>query len=468
MSKKRELFAVVDLETTGGLPKRDRIIEIGIVLSDGKAILDEFGSLIDPGRSIPPEITRITGITDDMVSGKPRFYELAKDIVQWTDGKIFVAHNVRFDYGFLQHAYRDLGYTYTRKLLCTMRLSRALYPQFRTHSLGALIERYDLQVDSRHRAMDDARATAKLLNFWMDEQAVTGKVYDLINLGVKEAKLPSGISLEQLHSLPDETGVYYFYDHSGELIYIGKANDIRARVMQHFTPQSSKAEKLQRHVAEIQFEITGSEIAALLKESLEIKKLKPEFNKVQRNSSFPYAIALDTSSEDGIHRLRVTHIAKVPDQSIMVGRYPTKNTAYGIMRSKLREFELCFETNEGKNNGQHCKEAQLQICRGICANEEAVLSYNERLREAADTLVRVFDQDFIYVEDGRESGEYFVVLVEEGVISSTGYISDEFSTAFPELVKEQLSMFNGTAEETRILWSYLKRRKKPKLFYLNR
>ena len=245
MAKKDHLFAVVDLETTGGLPKRDRIIEVGIVLTDGKKILKQYNTLIDPQRSIPTEITRITGINDEMVSGKPRFYEVAKDIVEWTEGAVFVAHNVRFDYGFLQKAYKDLGYTFSRKLLCTARLSRSLYPEHKSHSLGNLIKRFNIEVNDRHRALDDAVATARLLIKWLNLEKGVTTVKEFINLGVKESKLPPSISIEHLHGLPDQTGVYYFYGADGELIYIGKAKDIRSRVMQHFAGQNRKARDMQ-------------------------------------------------------------------------------------------------------------------------------------------------------------------------------------------------------------------------------
>lgn len=467
MKGNRTHFAVVDLETTGGMPRRDRIIEVGIVRTDGEQIYDKYSTLIDPGCTIPREITRITGITTDMVLGKPKFYEVAKDIIEWTEDCIFVAHNVRFDYGFLQHAYRDLGYTYSRKLLCTARLSRSLFPHFRSHALGRLIQEFDIEVDSRHRAEDDALATAQLLVRWIDEYEAVNKVYDFINLGVREARLPASMTLERLQKLPDQTGVYYFYDKHGELIYIGKAKDVRKRVMQHFVPQTTKAQRMQEFVADIRFELTGSELSALLKESAEIKRLRPRFNRAQRNGAFPAGLFLDKESADGIWRIRcLTRKASEKVSCNALNFYPSSTTALRVLEERLKEFGLCASVNSGESNGHLCREAQLGVCAGFCGGRESLGAYNERIETAAETISRLFTRDFIFGEEGRDRDEFFLVAVEDGWVTHAGYMGKDLidDGRFSRL-KEQLPEWAATIEDNRILWNYLKRVKRPRLYY---
>src|SRR6188474_2326602 len=178
--KMERKYAIVDIETTGGLVKRDKITEIAIVLHDGQNVIDQYQTLINPERSIPPYISTLTGITDDMVADAPLFCEVAKEIVLRTEGAVFVAHNARFDYGFLREEFSRLGYAFTRKQLCTVRLSRKLLPSLRSHSLDSLIRHYQLQVDNRHRALDDALATAEIFKIMTYMGEGVNEMSDLI------------------------------------------------------------------------------------------------------------------------------------------------------------------------------------------------------------------------------------------------------------------------------------------------
>ncbi|HFB99298.1 MAG TPA: DNA polymerase III subunit epsilon, partial [Phaeodactylibacter sp.] len=286
----KKKYAIIDIETTGGRADRDKITEIAIVIHDGKKIIDQWESLINPERSIPYNITQITGITDGMVEDAPKFFEVAKKVVEMTEGCIFVAHNVRFDYGFIREEFRRLGFTYMRKQLCTVRLSRKAFPGLRSYALGNLINHFGIKVNARHRAMADTAATVEILEMIFQKEKSEEQVLDLINLGVKESKLPINITLEKLHELPEATGVYYFHDKNGTVIYVGKSINIKKRVVEHFTAKTDKAYKLQQYVDDISYEITGSELVALLFESNEIKRLLPSINKAQRRRFFPYVL----------------------------------------------------------------------------------------------------------------------------------------------------------------------------------
>ncbi|MEO1714706.1 MAG: 3'-5' exonuclease, partial [Bacteroidota bacterium] len=200
------------LETTRCRASRDKITEIAIVLHDGQQILDQFESLVNPECPIPYGITELTGISQEMVADAPKFYEIAKQVVEITEGAVFVAHNVRFDYSFLQAEFRRLGFTYTRKNLCTVRLSRKAFPGLPSYSLGKLIRHFGIQVPARHRAMADTMATVELFQRILAQQESEDHVYSLVNLGMRESLLPKNLSIEKIHALPEENGVYYFHD----------------------------------------------------------------------------------------------------------------------------------------------------------------------------------------------------------------------------------------------------------------
>ena len=286
----KKKYAIIDVETTGGKASRDRIIEIAIVIHDGTQILESWESLINPETLIPWNITVLTGINDQMVADAPKFYEVARKIVELTEGAIFVAHNARFDYSFVGEEFKRLGYTYTRKQLCTLRLARQTLPGLYAYGLDALSRHFNIHNHARHRAMGDVQATIKVLEYILQHEDNREKAELLINLGIKEAMLPNNLSLEVIHSLPEACGVYYFHNEPGEVIYVGKSINIQKRIAEHFADKTEKARKLQEQVHDISFEITGSELLALIHESFEIKRLLPGINRAQRTRQFAGAI----------------------------------------------------------------------------------------------------------------------------------------------------------------------------------
>ncbi|MEM8906360.1 MAG: exonuclease domain-containing protein, partial [Bacteroidota bacterium] len=335
------MYAIIDIETTGGRASRDRITEIAIVLHDGETIVDRWESLINPERAIPYNITQITGITQEMVSDAPRFFEIAKRVVEMTQGAIFVAHNVRFDYSFIKEEFKRLGYTYTRRQLCTVRLSRKAFPGLRSYSLGKLIQHFSIQVDQRHRAMADTLATTTLLEKILQKEHSQNDINELINLGIRQSQLPATITLDILHALPEECGVYYFHNKNGDIIYVGKSINIKKRVMEHFAKQTEKARKLYEAVTDISFEVTGSELVALLFESHEIKTHHPRINRAQRARAFPYVI-FSYYNEEGYLCLKTGRATAKEKKDLNVLReFPKLSSVKGMLNRILEEFELC-------------------------------------------------------------------------------------------------------------------------------
>ena len=224
-----------------------------------------------------------------MVADAPKFYEVAKQVVEMTQGAVFVAHNVSFDYNFIRYEFQQLGYVFRRRKLCTVRLSRKVFPGLRSYSLGNLIKHFNIKVTDRHRAMADVMATVELMEkaFAQDENNETD---NLVNLGISETRLPKNITLNQLHELPEACGVYYFYNKEGDVIYVGKSVNIKKRAMQHFAAQTSKAVKMQQVIHDISYELTGSELIALLLEATEIKRISPQFNSALRNRNMNWCI----------------------------------------------------------------------------------------------------------------------------------------------------------------------------------
>ncbi len=448
--KKKKIYAIVDLETTGGRPGTDRITEVAIALYDGETILETYETLINPERSIPYNITQITGITQEMVEDAPYFYEVAKKIVQMTEGAIFVAHNVRFDYGFLKAEFKQLGFTFTRRQLCTVRLSRKFLPGFRSYSLGNLIKELDIKVERRHRAMDDVLATVKVLDTIVkkeDKETIDA----ILNMGVRESLLPKNITMDILHSLPEECGVYYFYNKNKDVVYVGKSINIRKRVMQHFSKQTRKAEKLQKHVESISYQTTGSELIALLFESSEIKRLQPPINRAQRNRRFPFVVHSYKNQEG------YTCFAASRDAANLnvVERYRTQMVANAYLAHHTSEYHLCKKINNLEYTPGACFGHRISECFGACIQAELPEDYNARAEEAREAMQVVLPEDMFIVDKGRSPKEKSIILIEDGKFQGYGYLETEQTIGTADEMRDVIQTYPCNPEVKRIIRTYI-------------
>ena len=452
-------YAIIDVETTGGIAARDRITEIGIVIHDGYKTLDTFKSLVNPERAIPSNITQITGITNEMVFNAPKFFEIAKKVVEITEGAIFVAHNVRFDYCFIKEEFKRLGYTYTRKLLCTVRLSRQTFPELRSHSLGNLIKHFGIKTAFRHRAFDDAKATAELFEIILQKEESEERIDHIVNLGIKESQLPANITLEQLHQLPEACGVYYFHDDDNEIVYVGKSLNIKKRVMEHFAKKTTKASKLQECVYEITYEITGSEMVALLFESNEIKYYMPKINKAQRRKHMQYALIKFYDEEGYLNFEVVKNSVKVRKTKDIISVFPNLMSTKNSLRRIQEKFELCVYLCAIEKVCRPCFNFHLQQCHGACAQKEAVASYNSRALEASEAINMVFEESFFLIDTGRNPDEKSVVWVQQGIYQGFGYIDAEEINGNLELLRDAIRPYPCNPETTRIIRTFLSKKK---------
>lgn len=449
-------FAIIDIETTGGRAIRDKITEIAIVVHDGKKETARFETLINPEMPIPYGITELTGITNEMAAGAPKFFEVAKQIVELTEGAVFVAHNVRFDYSFVQEEFKRLGYTYVRKQLCTVRMARKAFPGFPSYSLGNLIQTMGLVAGDRHRAMGDTIATVDLFERIMRAENTEQQVRHMVNLGVKESLLPKNFSMEKLHALPEACGVYYFHDEKGEVVYVGKSRNIKKRVAEHFSDKTEKAAKLQKVVDDVSWEITGSELVALLKESQEIKEMRPLVNRAQKNRDYPYVIHAYENQAGYLCFDVAKTTAKTRKSLRIVASYQDLAHARGWLKSAQTKYELCLRHCHLEDRHGACFDYHLKRCHGACVGEEAPELYNERAQSALEALDESFlEPNFFVIDKGRTEGESSVVLVEDGAYKGYGYAELGSLSGQLDEVRDLIRPFDNNPEVRRILRRFI-------------
>ncbi len=464
MSRK---YAIIDIETTGGMLRRDKIIEVAVVVHDGKQIIDRFESLVKPGRSLSRQITVLTGITNEMLVDAPWFYEVAKKLVEITEDCIFVAHNARFDYSFIRRAFENLGYTYTRKQLCTARLSRMLLPDLRRHGLDSLCRYYNVTVKNRHRAMDDVLATTEIFESLLSLTDGDEAVNKIVNYGIKASRLPAAISLEHLHALPEQCGVYYFHNAEGDVIYVGKSINIKKRVMQHFAQNTGKAIKLAQRVHDITYTCTGSELVALLLEEKEIKRLQPEVNRALRKKLFPFALYYFPDNEGYFH-IRAEKIRKqTPLGYSIIKEYPKLAYAKGHLEGLIDEFDLCQNKSGEQTGSGACFNHRIGKCSGACLQLEDIESYNDRVIQAVSYLQRIVHDSFYLIDQGREPGEKSVVMVEDGQFRGFGYMQDGVVIQHQEDLEDIIDIMPASRDAQRIIYWYVREKKMEQIIHFN-
>ncbi len=454
------MYAIIDVETTGGVAKYERITEIAIVVHDGDKVVNTFSTLLNPERSIPRQITQITGITDQMVARAPKFFEVAKQIVQLTEGKIFVAHNVNFDYSFVREEFARLGYDFQRRQLCTVRLSRKVFPGLTSYSLSNLKKHFQIHADKSHRALDDTLATTQLFEKILAEQEGKQNIRTLVNLGVKETKLPPNITLERLHAVPESCGVYYFHDAAGKVIYVGKSLNIRKRLFEHFADQTSKGEKIRVGVADVSWEVTGSELVALLHESAEIKRMQPVVNKAQRARLHAGAIFAYTDLQGYRCLVFGKNAVKNTKNLELIAEYPKLDQARNNLQSLVYQHELCHRLAHLDSSEHACFHYNIKKCFGACVGEELPEDYNVRVEAAVTKISRRLSGSFFFVDKGRTEGEVAVVGVKEGRYLGYGYVSTEAGDQTVEDLLECLSKSYADPDAGRIILGYVERHPK--------
>lgn len=403
-------LAIVDLETTGAHPAHDRVTEIAVIEVDEGEVAGEWSTLVNPGTSIPPAIQALTGITNDMVADAPSFGTLAAELHARLAGRVLVAHNARFDYGFLKHEFERAGLAYRARTLCTVKLSRRLYPEHARHNLDSVIERHGLQCRARHRAMGDAEAVWQFLRVAAAERGEEVLAVAARQLA-KQATLPAHIDRAMVDAIPDAPGVYLFYGEGSAPLYVGKSIAMRTRVLAHFADdvRSSKEMQLAREVRRIEWQRTAGELGALLREAQLVKELLPVFNRQLRRPAELCGFAFDAKT------LRLVQNFDAGSLPHVHGLFRTKRAALEALRGIADEHGLCLQALgfEPARKGA-CFRHQIRRCAGLCAGKESAQAHHARLAAALAALktlawpwrgpVGVVEED-----EGREATELHVI-----------------------------------------------------------
>jgi len=413
------LYAVVDIETTGGQPSGNGITEISILIHDGQKVIDEYETLINPDQHIPDYIQALTGISNEMVEHAPLFSEVASKIYDLLHDKIFVAHNVNFDFSFLKHQLGLSGYQLQSKKLCTVRMSRKLLPGHASYSLGKLCSALKINLNNRHRAGGDAAATAILLTMLL-ERDTESVIHQSLHKASKEQVLPPNLSKSQIDALPSAPGVYYFKDQKGTIIYIGKAIDIKKRVCSHFagTKINKQRQDFMRNVYQIDFTICGTELMALILEATEIQKYWPENNRALKKFEQKYAMY---AFEDQKGYIRIG-IDKYKKNSNALYAFNSLLSAHSMLRGLISEHTLCEKLCFIQKDRSACTAYETENCHGACLGLEHPYSYNLRVKAAIAHLKSALPS-FALIDSGRNEEEQSCLWVEEGKFHGMGYIS---------------------------------------------
>ena len=443
-------YAIIDVETTGMGVQGNKITEIAILVHDGERVIDKFQTLVNPQSSIPYSISRLTGIYDHMVQEAPKFYEIARTVVQLTEDCIFVAHNVNFDYNVIRKEFQDLGFSFVRKKLCTIRLARKLIPGLPSYSLGKLCAQLNIEINDRHRAMGDAAATAILFERMMRMDADSKVFQSFLKPRSRESTLPPKLPKEIFDQLPESTGVYYFRNEEDQIIYVGKALNIKKRVLSHFYDRKNREITMCQQTSNITYEVTGSELVALLLESSEIKKLYPTYNRAQRRSNEGYGV-FSYTDRSGVMHLAWNKLKLVSDP--LAKFYNTTECRLFIERI-CEEFELCPKYCNLQSNVSTCFHYQIKRCKGVCRGQESTESYNARVQDAV-VQIRGESDSCIIQEDGRHEDESSFVLIENGVYLGFGFIEKEKVSDEIENYREYLKLQQDNRDIQRILRSFM-------------
>lgn len=456
------MFAILDIETTGGSPASEKITEIAIFFHDGQKVVDEWSTLINPEKPIPYFITGLTGITNEMVADAPRFYEVAKEIVERTEDHIIVGHNVSFDYSFIRSEFKRLGFEFSRETLCTVKLSRKILPGHKSYSLGKICKEIGIEIHDRHRASGDALATVKLFEHLRNHQDGGDGQHLITVTSGRYKNLNENLTVDDIDQLPEECGTYYFFDDKRQLLYIGKSKDIRHRVLSHLGNSSSKrALEMKERIHSISFELTGSELIALLKESREIKDLKPIYNRAQKRSTFYWGL-YTKKDEYGYITFRLQKISETADDPITC--FNSKKEARETVTRMVEKNWLCQKLSGLYQTEGACFHYTIRQCNGACIQAESVSAYNKRAEELMSSL-KLDHGNVLIIDRGREPDERSLIRIENGMYLGYGYISINDTYLGIDQMLESVYPSLDNRDIRQILKNWLKNNKVEKMLY---
>ncbi|WP_344731004.1 exonuclease domain-containing protein [Corallibacter vietnamensis] len=449
------MYAILDIETTGGKYNEEGITEIAIYKFDGHKVVDQFISLVNPERDIQPFVVNLTGINNNMLRNAPKFYEVAKRIVEITEDCILVAHNAQFDYRILRTEFKRLGFGYKRKTICTVELSKSLIPGQPSYSLGKLARALGIPVTDRHRASGDAMATVKLFKMLLNKDLEKHIIKDAVRA---EPKFQMEPNLKQIiNELPNETGVYYIHNDKGDIIYIGKSNNIKNRISQHFSSTSPKSKKIQLQTASVTYEKTGSELVALLKENQEIKKNKPLFNRALRRTIFTYAL-YSFVDDNGYINLKID---KADGRKTAITTFSNRQSAKSFMHKAVEDYNLCQKLTGLYPTKTNCFNYTIKQCEGACIQQETTESYNSRV-ESLIQKNSYSNLNMIIIDKGRDIDERSAILIKNGIFKGLGFFDLNYQITNSDVLESIITPMENNRDSQHIIQAYLRKNKRIK------
>ena len=419
------MYAIVDIETTGGHAHANGITEIAIVLYDGKKIEGRYHTLINPGIPIPRYIMHLTGISNEMLYGEPSFEEVAGNIYNLLRGRVFVAHNVNFDYSFVRYHLAQHGYELNEKKLCTVRLSRKLFPGYARYNLGAICRELNIDLNNAHRAFGDAAATTALFARLLQADS-KGHIRQMLKGKNKEQYLPPQVPAEQVEQLPSLPGVYYFHDSRGKIVYVGKATNLSQRVKSHFSNNdaSKRKQDFLKHICGITHQVCGTELMALVLENIEIRRLWPQYNRSQKRFAYTYGL-YSFPDQKGYLRLA---IEKKKTAIPPLYTFNTLHEGSDLLKKLVKKYEL------------HTGLCFIDTSPGWKVEEEAA-AYNKKVQQAVHTLQTELPTFAIVDTASHTADSYCCLLIEKGQFYGMGYLQHGQLAGDIAAIKSQLTQY---------------------------
>ena len=427
------MYSIIDVETTGGKFNEEGITEIAIYKFDGNNIIDQFISLVNPDKPVQPFVQQLTGINDKMLVNAPKFYQIAKRVLEITDNTILVAHNSSFDYRMLKTEFDRLGYNYKISQLCTVNLSKKLIPAMDSYKLGNLVKSLGISISNRHRASGDALATVELFKILLVKDIDKEILNKLI---IKDDTIIKNKWIDLLKNLENKVGIYYFYNSEHKIIYIGKSKSIKNRVNQHLTGSSNKSLKIQLEISNISHEITGNELIALIKGYNEINSHKPKFNKLLKSKVKKFGLEV-CESIDKLKFLRISHFN---DSINFLETYSSLKVANNRLSFFSNKYNL--EQNNSEDNN---------------------LKINQIIKDLSFPF-----PNMILIDKGRNIDEKSVILIKDNKYQGYGYFTLNYQINNIEILESLISKSDNTYESKLIIINYLKKNKVDKIINIGK
>ena len=442
---KKQEYAIVDIETTGGNASGSRITEIAIIIHDGTSIIDRWETLVNPQKEIPLPIFALTGINNEMVRDAPIFDDISEKVLEMLTDRIFVAHNVNFDYSFVRHQLEEAGFKWTARKLCTVRAARKIKPGLGSYSLGNLCRSLDIPIEHRHRAGGDVDATSILFSRLLEWDS-DREIEKMVKKTSQDQRLPPNLPPQDFEQLPEKPGVYYFYNQAKKVVYVGKAVNLKKRVASHFsghkiTPQR---QHFLRDIHGISFEVCANEFIALLLECTEIKKLWPVYNTALKRFEAKYGL-YGYEARSGYRYLAVGKLNKFQS---CIQAFNNINDGINLLRNLAVQFEIDYRFCK------YCVEGEKEIIPQYDhTNLPDVAYHNEQVENAIDFVIKN-RPSFAIIDKGRVAEERSCIWVENDHFYGMGYITSDTAITEPSEIKDYVTRYKSNDYIMQLIYSY--------------